>query len=188
MRAGSRLVLVWVSKWTWLLCGWSKMIWFQCRHWNCVGVYVAGQSDLLLMPRSKLTLFWCRGIEMDLTLAWESTLTWFRRLGRNSWFLLEGSNFTWFQRGDRNWLVICVRAENDFFSCGDRLTWFFLWVEIDWFLVCGPEISWFQFEHRTELGCRVDSRDWFDFSGGIEIGLVFVWQSKITCCKCLSRN
>ena len=30
MRTGNHLIIVWASKLTWFLCGWSKLAWFQC--------------------------------------------------------------------------------------------------------------------------------------------------------------
>ena len=44
---------------------------------------------------------------------------------------------------DRNYLLFCVRNENDLFLVWGSIEFGFVWVvEIDLVLVCGPKMTW----------------------------------------------
>ena len=46
MRVESHLVLVWASKLTWFLCGWSKLPRFQCGGWKLTWFQCRDEIDL----------------------------------------------------------------------------------------------------------------------------------------------
>ena len=161
----NHLFLVWACKLTYILFGWSKFTWFQCggsnltwfqcktkwisrkrlhlsvvdRHW--FGVCVAVENDLSFASASKLAVFLCRGIEIDLWI--KIDLVW-----------ASGSNLTCFLCGGQNWLRFCVRAEKylDLFMDRNWLgskrvdrNWlgFDVGVGKDLVLVFGSELTWF---------------------------------------------
>ena len=126
------------------------------------------------------------GIEIDLVFASGSNLTscagdkidfGFVRGPKINWFSFIDRNWLNFKRGDRNWLGLCVRAENDLFLVGGSIYLIFVRVvEID--------LVWFSHAGRKSLG----------FSVSIELDFVFVrvvefhcWGSKLTWFQCRDR-
>ena len=174
MRAGNHLVFVWASNLTWFICAWSKLtcfqmvdetwlnlsvgmkligllcgrsklIFFRYKDWHWHGWLCGGGTySLCLVSESNWTLFWCRGLEIDLILGWGSknylnsvmgsNLTCFLCAGLEflrfsveigtDFFHVRGSKLTCFLRG----------AQNIMFLCGDRFTWFWCgWPKWTWF-------------------------------------------------------
>ena len=122
MRAKKHLVLVWASKWTWYLCGYAKLIWFQCGGWNldlipvqrinwfdcCVG----GRNwlDFGLVDRNWLDFsveiridLYFFAVESDLLIVSGTKWTSFFMSGHRTRFSIRvGSKLTWFQWWGRN--------------------------------------------------------------------------------------
>ena len=122
--AKNGIVLVLTSKLLTLLCGWSKVSWFQFRGRYLlessvgIGIYLAlceGRKWLGLGSGSKLNWFLCRG----------------------------PSKLTCFQSGDQNWLDISVRVEvNLDFVSGIEIDLVLVWSKLTCF-VCGPKLTFF---------------------------------------------
>ena len=147
------------------------------------------------------------GIEIDLVFASGSNLTscagdkidfGFVRGPKINWFSFIDRNWLNFKRGDRNWLGLCVRAENDL--CLVRKSDYLVFarvVEIDLVFVCWTRVTWFYWDWtwlRSCVGGRkwldliVGDRTWFDSNVGIGIDLVLVWGSKMTWLQYLNWN
>ena len=111
------------------------------RHW--FGFCVAVENDLVLAPGSKLTLFTCQGIEIDVIVEWRSKLASFQWWGRISHV---------FYVRDRNRIGFSVAIELDLFflrgskspsalCAGRRLLGLNLWIEVTLFCSVGIELD-----------------------------------------------
>ena len=150
------------------LCGWSQLVWLQCRGRNWLSFCVRVENYLDLMYGSKLVWLLCAGRE---------------------WRFSVGIDWLGFYVGGRNWLL--------FFLYAGRKWRDLMWGPINLVCVWLVELTWFQRRDGTWLdfsagknwiGCCVGGRPWFDFSAGIGIDLDFVRQSTMTCFQCLDRN
>ena len=135
----------------WLLCRWSKWTWRQWKDRNWLGYGVAVENYLFLVWESKSTRLVCQDIEIDSILEWGSKLTWFQ------WWNLT---YFVFRTRDRRWLGFIVGIEIDLFSRP------------------GSKLTSFPCAGRELLGLNIF----------IKIDLVLVCGARITCFQCEHRN
>ena len=157
MPTENRLVVVWASNLTSILCGGSKWTWFQCggsnstwfQRWdrNWLGFYVGIEDDLFLVSASKFTEF----------------------------FVSRHQHCLEFRVGIEIDLISVVRPNYLYFSCGESNFTRFLcgWSKLTWFPCGGFSLTWFQCLDRKWLSFCVGVEKYL-VSVRIEINLVFV--------------
>ena len=154
------------------------------------------------MSESKLTLFFRRGIEMELILEWGSKLTCFSCR----------SIKTWVQCLDRNWLGFCVGVKKYLvLVSGLKFTCFVCQgIEVDLILYGGPNLisflvrgsklicflcggwkstlrvwSWLVFSAVIDsIGFYVGGRNWLSFGMRAANHSVLLWALKLTWFLC----